>query len=132
MDPITKAISEEATNQGFRLSTSKILMAPEFGGNFKSEGVSLRRGTTSAELGKYSTQTGENFYGYGGSTPFQVGDVKVGGAVGAYTNGTFSTGDIVLGFLASLPIKNGEIKALLAPGILSSTPNFFLSYSKNF
>jgi len=59
--------------------SSKMVMAPDMGGDFKSDGFSLSKGNLSANLGEYSTNAGKNYYGYAGYQPLSVGQAKIGG-----------------------------------------------------
>ena len=95
--------------------SSKVMMAPDMGGDFKSDGFSMSRGLLSANLGEYSTNTGKNYYGYAGYQPLSVGTAKLGGAVGGYGPDLHNINSLT-GLLASSPLFGGELKAVIAPG----------------
>lgn len=128
MSDLAKRLANQLAASGFDPQVHALLAAPEYGGDFKSDGLSVRNGMFAADLGKYSTNHGENYYGYAGVQPFNVGPVKFGAALGAY--GRPSSVNPIAGLLASTPIKDGEARLLLSPG--SGGPSVFLGYDKPF
>lgn len=121
-----EALNKLAALLGAELKASNMKMAPDMGGDYKSDGLALQRGLLSANLGKYSTNTGENYYGYAGYQPLKVGDMRLGGAMGGYGPDLQNVNRIA-GLLASSPLFGGEIKTVIAPG-----GKIMLSFDKSF
>lgn len=130
-----ETLVSEAEKRGWDMRTSRVLVAPGFGGEFKTSGVLARNGDWSLEAGRYSNdQRGESLYGVAGYQPWSVGDARVGGALGAYGQRSPSTtANVIMGLLASTPIAGGDLRAILSPKIGSAEqPGVFLSYNKSF
>lgn len=125
---LARRIANQLASNGFDTQVHALLAAPEYGGDFKSDGLSVRNGLLAADFGKYSTNHGDNFYGYAGVQPFNVGPFNLGAALGAY--GQPGRVNALAGLLASTPISNGEARLLLSPG--SNGPALFLGYDKPF
>lgn len=128
MNEITKLLQARLESDGYETNGHKLIVAPEFGGDYKSNGLSMRKGQFSADAGEYSTNAGSNYYGYAGVQPVNVGLLSLGGALGAYGNQGRVNG--LAGLLGSMPIMNGEARLLLSPG--SNGPAMFLGYQKRF
>lgn len=107
-----------------------LAFAPDMGGNYKSQGLSFARDGLIADLGRYSTNQGRNYYGYIGGTPYSAGLMQLGGAVGAY--GNKENINPLLGLLMQYPIQNGQLRGLLSPSIGGSGPSVFFGYDRKF
>lgn len=132
MPKLLDLLLDAANERGFNTEKSSLAVAPEFGGSYKSDGFVFRNGDVSVDLGKYSTNHGENYYGFLGKQPVSVGNIKLGAGIGGYTPSDVSKLNLLAGLLASTPIMNGEMRAILSPSYGASQPGVFLGYTKNF
>ena len=126
MNKLEELLRDAALNNGADVNQYSLVAAPEFGGNFKSDGFSIKKKQYLADVGKYSTNNGDNYYGYAGMQPFDIGGMKLGGAAGAY--GNQSKLNALLGLLVSGKIGVGEARAMLSP--FGETPGLFFGYEK--
>lgn len=114
-----------ASNFGADMKKSDVVMAPEMGGNFKGEGRTFTNGPFSADIGKYSTNTGENYYGYAGVSPLNLGQLRLGAALGAYGS-DMQNKKSLNGLLASYPLFGGDLRAVI------NADNALVNFTKTF
>lgn len=105
--------------------SSKMVMAPDMGGDFKSDGFSLSKGNLSANLGEYSTNAGKNYYGYAGVSPLNLGQLRLGAALGAYGS-DMQNKKSLNGLLASYPLFGGDLRAVI------NADNALVNFTKTF
>lgn len=120
---------DEKKNRKYGLFDLK--MAPDMGGDFQSKGFTLKRDGLFADLGRYSTDQGRNYYGYVGATPYNIGPLQIGGAIGAYGPKLNDLNGLA-GLLMQYPILNGQARGLISPSITGGGPSVFFGFERKF
>jgi hypothetical protein len=118
-------LNKLALMMGAEMKKSNVVMAPDMGGNFKGEGRSFTNGPFSADIGKYSTNTGENYYGTAGVQPLNLGQLRLGAALGAY-GPDLENRKPLNGLLASYPLFGGDLRAVIG------SDNALVNFTKTF
>ena len=76
MNQLAKLLQARLESDGYETNGHRLIVAPEFGGDYKSNGLSMRKGQFSADAGQYSTNGGQNYHGYAGVQPFNLGPLS--------------------------------------------------------
>lgn len=129
---LKKLLIQKLEENGNEVSKYSLLAAPEFGGEFKNDALNIKGNGYSADVGQYSTKTGDNIFGYLGAQPWDIDGLKLGGALGAYGPSSMEKAHILAGLLASKNIKNGEARLMLSPGYDGNGARVFMGYHKSF
>lgn len=129
MNKLIKLLENRLIENGFEASDSRLLAAPEMTGEGK--GKVFKKDDVILEYGKYPSQTGSNYYGYGSVQPWKIDQLRFGPSVGAYGQ-DIQNMNALIGLLATYPIKNGGARLMISNDVSNSKPAIFFGFDKRF